>query len=114
MNPLLKPSMPSEEMSEPDHILVVDDSPTQLRQMQIVLEKDGFLVQTAVDGKNAMQSIQAKAPLMVVTDLQMPEMNGLELVAAVKASTPSIPVLSLIHISEPTRLGMLSRMPSSA
>ncbi len=85
--------MPSEEMSEPDHILVVDDSPTQLRQMQIVLEKDGFLVQTAVDGKNAMQSIQAKAPLMVVTDLQMPEMNGLELVAAVKASTPSIPVI---------------------
>ncbi len=85
--------MPSEDMSEPDHILVVDDSPTQLRQMQIVLEKDGFLVKTAVDGKDAMQSIQTKAPLMVVTDLQMPEMNGLELVAAVRASTPSIPVI---------------------
>jgi CheY-like chemotaxis protein/anti-sigma regulatory factor (Ser/Thr protein kinase) len=85
--------MPSEDMSEPDHILVVDDSPTQLRQMQIVLEKDGFLVKTAVDGKDAMQSIQAKAPLMVVTDLQMPEMNGLELVAAVRGSTPSIPVI---------------------
>lgn len=80
-------------MSEPSHILVVDDSPTQLRQMQMVLEKDGFLVRTAVDGNDAMRSIQDDAPLLVVTDLQMPEMNGLELVAAVKASSPSIPVI---------------------
>ncbi len=70
-------------MPDSSHILIVDDSPTQLRQMQMVLEKDGFTVQTAVDGNDAMASIQANPPLLVVTDLQMPNMNGLELVSAV-------------------------------
>ncbi len=80
-------------MPDPSHILVVDDSPTQLRQMQMVLEKEGYLVRTAVDGHDALQSILADPPLLVVTDLQMPEMNGLELVAAVKSGTPSVPVI---------------------
>jgi DNA-binding response OmpR family regulator len=61
--------------------------------MQMVLEKDGLLVRTAIDGKDAMESIQADPPLLVVTDLQMPNMNGLELVAAVKACNASIPVI---------------------
>ena len=80
-------------MSEPSHILVVDDSPTQLRQMQVLLEKEGYAVRVAVDGIDAMKAIQADPPCLVVTDLQMPEMNGLELVAAVKAGMPSIPVI---------------------
>lgn len=80
-------------MTNPSHILVVDDSPTQLRQMQMVLEKDGLQVRTAGNGSEAMQSILEHPPLLVVTDLQMPGMNGLELVAAIKASAPSVPVI---------------------
>jgi CheY-like chemotaxis protein/anti-sigma regulatory factor (Ser/Thr protein kinase) len=80
-------------MSEPTHILVVDDSPTQRRQMQMVLENEGYSVQSAVDGVDAMKAIEADPPCLVVTDLQMPEMNGLELVAAVQASMPAIPVI---------------------
>jgi DNA-binding response OmpR family regulator len=80
-------------MTEPNHILVVDDSPTQLRQMQMVLEKEGYEVRLSSDGKDAMQKIEADPPMLVVTDLQMPEMNGLELVAAVNARTPSLPVI---------------------
>lgn len=80
-------------MAEPNHILVVDDSPTQLRQMQMLLEKEGFEVRSAGDGQEAMHKIEADLPMLVVTDLQMPEMNGLELVAAVKSATPSLPVI---------------------
>ncbi|MFK8111300.1 MAG: response regulator [Rubripirellula sp.] len=80
-------------MSESDFILVVDDSPTQLHQIRMVLEKDGFTVQSAVDGKQAMIAIEAQSPMLVVTDLQMPEMSGLELVAAIKCTKPSIPVI---------------------
>ena len=80
-------------MPDPTHILVVDDSPTQLRQMQMVLEKDGLLVRTAIDGNDAMDSIRADPPVLVVTDLQMPNKNGLELMAAVKACNSSIPVI---------------------
>lgn len=80
-------------MSDSPHILVVDDSATQRRQMQMVLENEGYSVQSAVDGIEAMKAIEADPPLLVVTDLQMPEMNGLELVAAVKSSAPAIPVI---------------------
>lgn len=80
-------------MPDSSFILVVDDSPTQLRQMQMVLEKDGLEVRAASDGAEAMQVIQAEQPMLVVTDLQMPEMNGLELVASIKSLFPSIPVI---------------------
>ncbi len=80
-------------MPSPTHILVVDDSPTQRRQLQMVLEKDGFLVKSAENGREALEQIMSDPPAVVVTDLQMPEMNGLELVAAVKANAPNIPVI---------------------
>ena len=45
-------------MPEPSHILVVDDSATQLRQIQFLLEKEGYVVQTAMDGVEALSSIE--------------------------------------------------------
>ena len=69
-------------MPDPSHILVVDDSPTQLRQIQFLLEREGFVVQSAADGVQATASIEDNMQMLVVTDLQMPEMNVLELVAS--------------------------------
>ncbi|MGB1813853.1 MAG: response regulator [Rubripirellula sp.] len=80
-------------MPEPSHILVVDDSPTQLQQIQFLLEREGFVVQSAEDGVQAMAAIENNMPMLVVTDLQMPEMNGLELVASVNQTIPSLPVI---------------------
>lgn len=98
-------------------ILVVDDSPTQLRQMQLVLEKDGFTVVTAVDGRDAMRVIAAEPPMLVVTDLQMPEMNGLELVGTLKGTNPSLPVILTTSegseeiAAEALRVGASSYLP---
>ncbi len=80
-------------MPDPSHILVVDDSPTQLRQIQFLLEREDFVVQSAADGVQAIAAIKDNLPMLVVTDLQMPEMNGLELVAALKETMPSLPVI---------------------
>lgn len=80
-------------MSESNHILVVDDSPTQLRQIQMVLESEGFAVQTVNNGTAALESIQSDVPTLVITDLQMPEMDGFELVKALRESSPSVPVI---------------------
>ena len=80
-------------MPDPSHILVVDDSPTQLRQIQFLLEREGFVVQSAGDGVQAIAAIENNMPMLVVTDLQMPEMNGLELVASLKQTIPSLPVI---------------------
>ncbi len=80
-------------MPDQPYILVVDDSPAQVLQLQMMLEDEGYLVKSAANGKQALDKILVDPPSLVITDLQMPEMNGLELVAAVKESAPTIPVI---------------------
>ena len=75
-------------------VLVVDDSPTQARQIRLLLEDSGFHVALASQGIEALAAIPQFLPDLVVTDLQMPEMNGLELVEAMAAITPQSPSFS--------------------
>jgi CheY-like chemotaxis protein/anti-sigma regulatory factor (Ser/Thr protein kinase) len=82
-------------------VLVVEDSPTQAKQIQFLLEDAGFEVQTAAHGREALQVIQRTPPDIVVTDLEMPEMNGLQLVEAIRRDFATIPVvLMTAHGSE--------------
>ena len=80
-------------MSSGSKVLVVDDSPTQQLQMQMILESDEYNVLLAANGVEALSVINGEMPDIVVTDLQMPEMNGLELVSEIKARYPSLPVI---------------------
>ncbi|QDT07609.1 Nitrogen regulation protein NR(I) [Rubripirellula lacrimiformis] len=80
-------------MTGTSHILVVDDSPTQLRQMQMVLEQDGFIVRAVENAQAALEAIERELPALVVTDLEMPGMSGLELVETLHCSHKSLPVL---------------------
>lgn len=75
------------------HILVVEDSPTQAREIQLMLEDAGFAVNTAANGREALRAIAQDVPDLVLTDLQMPEMDGLELVENVRLKHPSVPVI---------------------
>lgn len=75
-------------------VLIVDDSPTDLRLAGGILEKSaGMELRFAVDGCDALAQIQAGPPDAVVTDLQMPNLNGLELVRALHESHPGLPVV---------------------
>jgi len=83
--------VPSERTSS---VLVVDDSATDRRLVGGLLERAGGLaVKYAVDGKDAINGFQESVPELVVTDLIMPEMDGLGLVAAVKSEFPLVPVV---------------------
>lgn len=75
-------------------VLVVDDSAVDRRLVGGLLEKDSELtLQYAVDGADAMAKIEEAAPDLVVTDLVMPEMDGLTLVATVKNRFSLVPVI---------------------
>jgi CheY-like chemotaxis protein len=75
-------------------VLVVDDSAMDRRLVGGILEKNpDWTVIYAVNGKEALAEIEMHIPDLVLTDMQMPEMNGLELVTAVKEEYPLIPVL---------------------
>lgn len=75
-------------------VLIVDDSAVDRRLAQGVLEKNtelSFLY--AVDGSEALEQIKISPPDLVLTDLQMPVMSGLELVRQVRENHPLIPVI---------------------
>jgi CheY-like chemotaxis protein len=76
-------------------ILAVDDEPGGLALIRAALEPDGFEVVDASGGRQALQVMQDDAIDLVVCDLAMPEMDGFEVIAALKADprTASVPIL---------------------
>ncbi len=74
-------------------VLVVEDSRTQAEEIRFILEDAGFDVTVAANGRLGLAAVAAHAPDVVLTDLDMPEMDGLELVAAVRAKHPFTPVV---------------------
>ena len=75
-------------------VLVVDDSPVDRRLAGRLIEKlGGMEVFYAADGKLALEAVEEHLPDIVVTDMQMPELDGFGLVEALKAQYPLIPVI---------------------
>jgi CheY-like chemotaxis protein len=74
-------------------ILVAEDSPTQAAHIRGLLEAAGFEVRTAPDGLAALESVRHDAPDAVLTDLNMPQLGGLELVVALRRELPNVPVV---------------------
>jgi len=75
-------------------ILVVDDEAGQRQFLRAVLEKD-FQVVTAADGREATQLLENKAFDLVITDQQMPNMSGIELITWAREHVPEIPIIVL-------------------
>jgi CheY-like chemotaxis protein/anti-sigma regulatory factor (Ser/Thr protein kinase) len=80
-------------------VLVVDDSPTDRRLAVGLLQKaPGFTVFQANDGREALRQLELHLPDIVVTDMMMPNMNGLELVSAVREHYPLVPVILMTSL----------------
>lgn len=75
-------------------ILVVDDEPSILDLARLYLEKDGFRVVTASDGKQALQKHKDLRPDLMVLDLMLPEVDGLEVCRRIRQSAAT-PILML-------------------
>ena len=78
-------------------ILAVDDEKHILRLVQINLEKAGYLVVTASNGREALEAVASERPDLIVMDVMMPEMDGLEALKKLKENeeTADIPVVML-------------------
>lgn len=66
-------------------ILIVDDEQDILETLQLVLEIEGYEVTTASTGQQAIEKMSAVVPDLVLSDVMMPVMNGLELLKRIKA-----------------------------
>jgi two-component system response regulator AtoC len=74
-------------------VLVADDEPNARRVLEILLRKLGCEVFSAADGQAALALLQTTAIELLVTDLNMPKMNGLELLAAIRQDGHNFPVI---------------------
>jgi DNA-binding response OmpR family regulator len=78
-------------------VLVVDDDPVILKLLLVNFELEGFTVITANDGREGVERAKNDRPDVVISDIMMPTMNGLELVSTLRADpeTADLPVLLL-------------------
>lgn len=80
-------------------ILIVDDEAHVIRVLRLMLEREGYLVDGAADGTEALAKMDAQLPDVLVTDIQMEGMNGRELCRAARARYPGNRFLILVMTS---------------
>jgi two-component system KDP operon response regulator KdpE len=81
-------------MSDPVHILVVDDEPQITRVLRTALTAQGYDIRVANDGEMALEIMKDWAPNLIITDLSMPRMDGVQLCRRVRAVS-QVPILVL-------------------
>lgn len=67
-------------------VLVVDDNPTNLKLIAYLLQAKGYEVRTAADADSALEVVRVARPALILMDLQLPGMDGLELTRQLKRS----------------------------
>ncbi|MCP3857191.1 MAG: response regulator transcription factor [Actinomycetia bacterium] len=82
------------EDSASRHILVVDDDPTVAEVVTRYLERDGFTVEQVGDGRTAVERVVADRPDLVLLDLMLPGLDGLEVCRRLRALAP-VPIIML-------------------
>ena len=73
------------DTADGSNVLVVDDEPQITRVLRTVLVSQGYQVRTAAEGEGALTSFQEWNPELVITDLYMPHMDGIELCRRIRA-----------------------------
>jgi CheY-like chemotaxis protein len=69
----------------PEPVLIVDDNPQNLKLARVILVAEGYEVKTAIDAEDALRILESFTPHLILMDLQLPRMDGLELTRRLKA-----------------------------
>jgi CheY-like chemotaxis protein len=96
-----------------ESVLVVDDSPTILKLVQLVLTKAGYQVTTASDGEAGLVAAHEERPSLILLDYQMPEMNGDDVCRAMSGDTVLCNVPVVVMSAREDQVGEhFARMPN--
>jgi DNA-binding response OmpR family regulator len=78
-----------------EKILIIEDDPSILRGLQLNLGMEGYLVRSAGDGETGLSMARSEKPDLVVVDVMLPRLGGLEVVREIRRDDPDLPVLVL-------------------
>ncbi|HEX5059713.1 MAG TPA: response regulator [Kofleriaceae bacterium] len=81
-----------------ERVLIVDDNPTNLKLVSFLVKANGYEVDTAIDADAAIAAIAAQRPRVILMDLQLPGIDGLELTRRLKAD-PATRDISIIAVT---------------
>ncbi len=84
------------------NILLVDDTPDNLRLLSVMLSKRGYTVRKALSGQIALNTVKTLPPDLILLDIKMPQMNGYEVCARLKADedTKDIPIIFISALDD--------------
>jgi CheY-like chemotaxis protein len=82
-----------------ERILVVDDEPDMVENLVRILRREGYRCSSAVEPKKALELLEAQRPDLLLTDLKMPETDGMELLRRAHALDPALPVIMITAFS---------------
>jgi DNA-binding NtrC family response regulator len=82
-----------------ERVLLIDDDPGVSEVVGLLLEREGYDVQRAGSVQEARTRVHAGEPDLVITDLKLPDGTGLEVVAAVRARRPRLPIIMITSYS---------------
>lgn len=94
-------------------ILIVEDHPTMREAMRLVLEREGFDIDEAADGDQALVAVRERAPDLVLLDMSIPGASGPEVLAAVKED-PATSDVRVIVVTATGEEGRASALASGA
>ena len=97
-------------MNDRNKILVVDDDPAMRRYIRTVLELESFKVETAEHGAQALDFVKQTVPDLVLLDLLMPEMDGLQTLEHLHHAHPDLKVIMLSCSTEPQNVVQAMRL----
>jgi putative two-component system response regulator len=103
MSPASTPLTASSQPPRPRTALIVDDFPSVRFYHAHLLERAGFKCSVATNGREALKMLQKETVDLIVLDIVMPEMNGEELIASLRASAALARVPVLVISTEPLR-----------
>ena len=88
--------------STPQRILIVEDDHDIAQIARMILQKEGYEVSLAADGLEGLELVSENPPHLIITDVMMPDMDGLQFIAALKQKEQSaqIPVMMMSALTE--------------
>jgi len=82
------------------HLLIIDDEPVLRLTFRYFLEQNGYEVRVAESGHEGLELCRQQLPAVVITDLCMPGMSGYEIIEALRAEAPRLPIIAMSAVAD--------------